>query len=1159
MARRRCLLLRLLLPLLGPFLTAAVFASDPTGTITGTVTDPSGAVVAKARITVLNEATNAVRNAETNDDGDYTVALLPTGRYRVTAESAGFRKSIFSDVTVDVDQTVRVDFAMVIGAATEEVNVKDTPPAVQTDTSALGQVLNNRLVQQLPLNDRNFLTFALLVPGSQLPVEGSENSTQGGSLSVNGAREQGNNFLLDGVDNNDPYINQYVALPSVDAIQEFKVESSDYSAEYGHASGAQINVVLKSGTNEFHGTLFEYFRNRSLDAKNYFDLPDCTATSAPNTCGGIPALQRNQFGGTLGGPIFKDKTFFFVSYEGLRLRQAETREATVPSINQWASVDTPANVMLQTLAAVAGCPNASDPSCQAGQNVRNLYPPANVPVLKPGGIDDFVDSNTYLSAPVIRQSENYYSGKLDHHFSSIDTVSAHYSLVDNDIFSPFDPVNAFTVLPGYGSYTLNHGQNAGLEWTRVFHSKLLNELRLGFIRMRATVLQQNHGTDYNAELGFPDVLTRPVDLGYPDVSLQGFDGIGEPVNYPQDRHDTTLQVADNVAWTVGRNQFKIGVDLHHLRLDNYIDFLARGEWLFLGDVAAGAATVFCPQPLPTPPPPGCDPTTYSLTELLAGVPDAATAPGKGDNTFNSLRSHGVSSYVQDDIHVVPRFLLNVGLRYEYDSPPVEALNRFSVPDLVPCPSPCTTPPPPTFIQAGTDGVPRATYSPTYTNFGPRIGIAWRPLKTERWVVRAAYGIFYDSSIAQMNVFPRANPPYYDLGLYEQNANAPPLWTSQTILAQTSAPVQDDMISPKFRNGYMQQWNADLQYEVLPNWMVDAAYVGSKGTHLSDVIDLNQQDPATGLYPYPQFASILYVGADASSSYNSLQLRSEKRTRSGLALLLSYTYSKSFDDISSVFGGSVGSGLPQNSQDLAQDRGPSDFNAVHRFVGSFVYDLPLHKLWANGPGWSARLLDNWQAGGIVSAQTGSPFTVVLAGGTSSAAAAFGNPARPDLISNPFVAGPVAANPNPGCQTTMSEGGLAADEVKVPQSWFNPCALLNPVVGAVPGTFLFGNEGRNVLTGPGFTDIDFGLSKSMALGAENHRLTLRGDFFNLLNHPNFDIPGHVLSCPPGDQPCPTTFVPFKTPPYGGGSFAKVLSANTYGNKPPRQIQLSARYVF
>ncbi len=1110
-----------LLPLLGLLLSASVFASGPTGTITGTVTDPSGAIVRKARITVVDEATNATRDAETNDDGDFTLALLPPGRYRVTAESAGFRRSVMSDVPVDVDQTMRIDFALEVGAATEEVKVKDTPPAIQTDTSTLGQVVNNRLVEDLPLNQRNFLDFALLVPGSQLPAEGSQNSTQGGALSVNGAREQSNNFLLDGVDNNDPYINQYVALPSVDAIQEFKVQSSDYSAEFGRTGGAQINVVLKSGTNAFHGSLFEYFRNRNMDAKNDFDFPACTATSVPGECGGIPALQRNQFGGTLGGPIRRDKTFFFISYEGLRLRQADTRQATVPNPTQWAMAEGLAQGLLQGF----GCPNASNPACQGetvGQNVFNLYPQANVG-------SDLTVSNTFRSTPVIRNSENYYTAKVDQHFSSTDTVSGHYSLVDENIFSPFDPVNAFSLLPGYGSYTLNHGQNAGLEWTRVFHSRLLNELRLGFIRMRATVLQQNHGNDIGAQLGFPDVLTRPVDLGSPNINVLNFDGIGEPVNYPQERHDTTLQLADNVAWTVGRNQFKIGVDARHLRIDNYLDFLARGDWFFLGQTLTGifAATG---DPTPCAGTPPDDPTTCSLAQLLAGIPDYALAVS--GTTNNSLRSHGVSTYVQDDIHVIPHFLLNVGLRYEYNSPPVEAQNHFSVPDLVACTaSPCV----PTFSVVGTNGIPRATYSATYANVAPRIGIAWRPLKSERWVVRSAYGIFYDSSIANINIFPRINPPFYDLALFQQTFNCvagPGIpCTVQDILSQagqTAGVVQGNMISPKFRDGYMQQWNADLQYEVWPNWMVDAAYVGSKGTHLSDVLDKNQPDPVTGIPPYPQFSSILFVESSANSSYNSLQLRSEKRTSHGLAMLLAYTYSKSFDDISSVFGGSVGSGLPQNSLDLPADRGPSDFNAVNRFSGSFVYDLPIHRLWKDGPG---RLLDNWQTSGIVTAQTGSPFTAVLPGAPAASAAAFGNPARPDLVGNPFQAGPVAANPDPRCQTTTLQGGLAADRVKVPQSWFNPCAFASP---ARP----FGNEGRNILTGPGFTNIDFSLAKSVAFRGENQRLQFRGDFFNLFNHPNFDTPNHVL---------------------GSSNFAKLLSANGYGTKPPRQIQLSLRYAF
>ena len=662
---------RLFCSLLWVSLGLPLLANDPTGTITGTVTDTSGGVVPKARVTVSNIATNATRQADTNDDGDFTVALLPPGHYRVAVEKAGFRRTILSDVGLDVDQTARVDFTLQVGMLTEEVKVNDTPPIIQTDTSTLGQVINGRLVHDLPLNERNFLSFALLAPGSQLPAEGSQNSTQGGAVSVNGAREQSNNFLLDGVDNNDPYINQYVTLPSIDAVQEFKVQSSDYSAEFGRSGGAQINVIIKSGTNQFHGGLFEFLRNRNFDAKNFFDQPYCTASSVPGTCGPIPPFDRDQFGGTFGGPIRKDKTFFFASYESLRLREATTREATVPSQTQLASIQ-------QLLSGVGLSPNP------AGQAILNLYPSANVG-------SDLANSNTFVSSPVIHNTENLGLIKVDHHAGPNDTISAHWSIFDEDRFNPFDPVNAFTNLPGYGSYTLNDGQNGGISWTHIFTSAAINEFRLGYNRMRAGAFQQSYGQNISAQLGFPDVLTNPVDLGYPEVNLLGFDGIGEPLNYPQDRHDTTVHLSDNLSWVKGRNQFKFGADIRDIQIDNYLDFVARGDFFF----EAGAEDGMVATPI------------EALAQLSVGIPDYAV--GVSGNTFNTIRSEGMNFYIQDDIHVVPRLLLNVGLRYEYNSPGVEDHNRFSVPDLSAASATCTPVPDCQFILAGTDGVPRATY------------------------------------------------------------------------------------------------------------------------------------------------------------------------------------------------------------------------------------------------------------------------------------------------------------------------------------------------------------------------------------------------------------------------------------------------------------------
>jgi hypothetical protein len=1073
-----------------PLLADALMATGPTGAITGTVTDATGADVPKALVTVTDQATNATRVATTNYDGDYTVALLPPGHYQVEVEKPGFRRMVQRDVTLDVDRTARVDFILQVGILNEEVKVTGTAPLVETDTSTLGQVINGRMVHELPLNERNFLSFALLAPGSQLPVEGSQNSTQGGAISVNGAREQSNNFLLEGVDNNDPYINQYVALPSIDAIQEFKVQSSDYSAEFGRSGGAQVNVILKSGSNELHGGAFEFFRNRNLDARNFFDLPACTAASEPGTCGPIPRFDRNQFGGTLGGPVRKDKTFFFGSYEGLRLRQASTREATVPSEDQKRG----------TLELV---PSAyTDP---AGLAIFNLYPAANVGA-------DLATSNTFVSAPVIRNTENLALLKMDHHAGPKDTLTAHYARFGEDRFNPFDPVNAFTNLPGYGSYTLNNGQNAGAGWTHVFTSSAVNELRLGFNRMRAGAFQQSYGTNVSAQLGFPDVLTNSVDLGYPDVNLLGFDGIGEPVNYPQDRHDTTIHLSDNLAWIKGRNQFKFGADIRNIQVNDYLDFLARADWFFEAGTEDGMSGS-----------PG-----IALAQLVAGFPDYAVAVT--GNTFNTLRSTGMNYYIQDDIHVVPRLLLNVGMRYEYNGPPVESHDRFSVPDLSANSATCTPVPDCQFILAGTDGIPRATYKPALTDFAPRIGVAWRPMKSERWVVRSAYGVFYDVGIFNINIFPRDNPPFYDLFYYPNNGSN----LIQNILSQPAqAIVEPNTIARNFRDGYMQQWNVDLQYELMANWMVDAAYVGSKGTRLADVRDLNETNPATGLAPYPQFSSILYVESAASSSYNSLQLRSEKRVGQDLAFLAAYTFSKSLDDVSSVFGGSVGSGLPQNSDDLSAERGLSDFNARQRFVLSSVYDLPFGRKWLKGPGVGERILAHWQAAGILTVQTGSPFTVNLASSESgSAIAAFGNPYRPDLIANPYRPGPVMANPNAACHETIAEGGLAASVVDQPGSWFNTCAFVQPPDGQ------FGNAGRNIMTGPGFNNLDFSLSRSMPLRGDKHHLQLRGEFFNMLNHPNFDIPNHV---------------------FGGPTFGEVLSANAYGNKPPRQIQLGLKYVF
>lgn len=1058
-----------------------------TGTIVGTVRDHSGATVANAQITIRNQETNASRDVQTNETGDYTVPLLPPGKYEVAIEKLGFRRAVLKDIALAVDQTVRVDVTLQLGEVSQQVTVESVAPLVQTDTSTIGQVVEGDQVKTLPLNERNFVAFALLVPGAQLPSEGSLDSTQGQALSVNGARETANNFLLDGVDNQDLVINQYSVLPMTDAIEQFKVQSSTYSAEFGRSGGAQINVVLKSGTNQFHGEGFEFLRNRHLDAKNFFDLPYCTAASSPGSCGPIPRLDRSQLGGTFGGPIIRDKTFFFVAYELLHLREASTRQATVPS-------------QVEIAAALAAVPSSQ--RNPAGVKILNLYPAANVG-------SDLQTSNLFVASPIIHNREQEFVVKVDHHFNEKNTLSGHFALSYGDRLSPYDLLAPFTNLPGFGTTVLTQGQNGGGTWTRVFNTRLVNELRLGYNKERG-FFSQTDKTDHNAQLGFPDVLTKPIDLGYPNVSIAGFDGIGQPTNTPQDHPTTTLHLADNLAWNPaamgGKHQLKFGFEMRPYWYNLLFDIIARGLWTFNGGPTGN--------PL--------NPTQNPLIQLLQGTPDFALGVSGDSNMVITTTSYG--AYVQDDYHVSPHLTVNLGLRYEYNSPPVEIHNKFSDPNLSPSSITCSPKPNCQFIVAGTPQLSRGTYPPDRTDFAPRLGFAWRPLGNDKFVLRSGYGIFYDLVILNANLESELNPPFFSVVLYGNNASNS--LTIQNILNQPPGvgSASPSFMSPNFKDAYMQQWNLDTQYELKNGLLLDVAYVGSKGTRLVLARDINQSTLG-GSPPYPEFGPITMNTSEGDSSYNALQVRIQKQASHNLAFLSSYTFSKSLDDTSGLFGTRAEPGYPQNSFDLPADRGLSNFNVKHRFVLSYIYELPFgsHQRWLTEPGVANKVLGNWDISGILTLQSGQPFSVnrgIDQSGTGTIA--LGNVDRPDLVGNPNVGGSVAANP--GC--------VAPTQVHTVADWFNPCAF-----EAAPGHF--GDAGRNILIGPQFKDLDFSLLKNVQLGKNEARmLQLRFEFFNILNHPNFDLPNST---------------------FDASAFGALQSVNAFGGRPPRQIQLGVKLLF
>jgi Carboxypeptidase regulatory-like domain/TonB dependent receptor len=1058
-----------------------VFSQGTTGAIVGTVQDSSGAVIADASVVIRNQGTNISRTVLSDAVGEYSAPLLPPGTYEVSVERPGFRKAVYSDINLQVNQTVRVSVKLEVGAQAQQVQVVESAGLVQTDTSSLGQVVDQRSVSTLPLNQRNFVSFAYLVPGAQLPAEGSIDSTQGLALSVNGARETANNFLIDGIDDNDLVINQYSAIPSLDAIQEFKVQSGNYTAEYGRSGGAQINVLVKSGTNQFHGTAYEFLRNRHLDSKNFFDQPSCQAGSIAGTCSEIPRLDRSQFGASFGGPIAKDKTFFFIAFEYLNLRDATTRQATVPSV-------------VQRQQAVAAVPTSL--INQAGLNVLNLYPFANVG-------SNLSTSNLFVSAPTASLKEPYGVAKIDHQFSEKDTIAGHYVLSFGDAYNPFDPLSPYTNLPGYGTTVLTHGQNSGISWTHIFTPKMLNEFRIGFNRELGD-FEQADKTDYNTKLGFPTVLTAPIDLGYPNVSINGFDGIGQPTNTPQVHPTYTLHLGDNYAWNPGfdsgRHQLKFGFEYRYYWYSILFDTTARGIWTFNGGPAGN--------PL--------DPTRNSLVQLLLGTPDVGQGVNTGVNM--DIRAPSYDAYVQDDYHVNSKLTLNLGLRWEFNVPPYEVNNEFSAPDLSSRSATCTPKPNCEFIVAGTNGLPRATYYPDYKNFDPRVGFAYRPFTNSNMVVRAAYGIFTDIVVVNANLNLRFNPPFRTT-LTVQNPTGG--YTIQNILNQPPATVAPTAtFFPKnFRDAYMQQWNFDVQDEIAKNLLFDVGYVGTRGVHLPGNRNLNQPAPGEPT-PYPQFGpTVNIIDNSRDSTYNALQAKLERHLRTG-SFLMSYTYSRCIDDGSTLFGALGGGTTPQYAQNLKMERGLCNFNVNQRFVFSYVYDLPFgrgHNMLNHGI--AAAALGNWQLSGILSLQSGQPFTINR-GVPQSGTLPTGTSDRPNVVGNPNVGGTIADNAK--C--------VAPSQVQTVSYWFNTCAF----VGA-PGQF--GNVGRDNMIGPGYYDLDFALLKNFPI-RESMRFELRGEAFNLLNHPSFDLPNHN---------------------FDSATFGRITSANAYGGRPPRQIQLGLKFIF
>jgi len=1079
------------------FLASASLVQSQTvrGTILGTVTDASGAVMAKANVVARQAATGLTRSEQSNESGEYSITQLPVGIYTLTVEQAGFKKAERTAVELRVDDKLRIDFTLEVGQTSDTVAVEATAPVISTDSSTLGNVVDNKKVTELPLNGRNFLQLNLLVPGVNQGVKGSQNQTQGGSISVNGAREQSNNFLLDGMDNNDLAINQYAVAISTEAIQEFKVQASTYSAEFGRSPGAQINVATKAGTNAVHGVLYEYLRNDTLDAKNFFDRP-----------GRIPEYRRNQFGTSVGGPIRKNKTFFFGNYEGNRIRQGITKIATEPTTamknGNFSALPTtiynPASLHLVNGVLVRdpflGNIIPDSQISAVGRNVVALYPTPNTPGTSPA-------NGLFTSSPTKVDDFNQFTGRIDHRFNDNHSLFGRYSFSKENRFDTFDSFCAGpNNVPGFGCNTLNGGQQVVLDYIWLVSANKVNEARTSFTRVRGGIFQQNLGHDIASQLGIAGTSRNPQDFGVPLINATGYDRLGEATNLPQDRHDNTFEWADSLSWTTGRHTIKFGAEIRRFGENFLFDSSERGTLNFTPFYTAQVATTASGVVN------AVSGTGNAIADLLLGDVNTANVSrsfaGSSASTGAGLRQTSTNLFAQDDFRIRPNLTLNIGLRWEYNAPATDKYNHLATFDPT---FPTSTPLP--YIRVSTAQKPNI-YNASKKEFSPRFGFAYTPFGPKT-VIRGGYGLYWDVKLLNVILNSALTAPFLTGYTFSQSTTGlPNIDLANPYGGSTGGPAipSTSWVEQPFRDGYVQQWNFNIQRELTSSMGMTVGYVGSKGTHLDMAYDANAPAPTASFTQasraYPMFAAINVRSAGASSVYDALQVSVEKRFSRGLSFLAGYTYSKSIDN------SSLWNSTAVDVTNFHLERGLSTFDTRNRFVASYTYDLPYGQGQMFGgaaKGLMNSFFGGWQTNGIVSIQSGNPLdptTGLQLSGTQTGT-------RPDVTCNP--------------------NAFSHD----PAKWFNTSCFSNNFIGR------YGTAGRNIIIGAPTHDFDFALLKRFYLRSDERYLQFRSEFFNAFNHPNFDNPNVTV----------TSF-----------TFGKITSAGVQDTRASsRQIQFALRLVF
>jgi outer membrane receptor protein involved in Fe transport len=1040
-------------------LSATLIAQNPTATLVGTVRDQTGAIVVGANLEIRNKDTDIKRKAVANDRGEFTVPDLAPGPYDVTVTHAGFRTVREADIVLEMDQVARVDIKLEVGAVSQSVEViESSAPLINTDNGTKGQVMTSQEIVEMPLNGRNINDLGFLVAG----VTANTTNLQGSSFAINGARPDNTNFIIDGFNSREHLFGGALTSPNLDALQEFKMQTNNFSAEYGRMAGGVMNMVYKSGANQYHGVVFEFLRNNDTDARSFFDKS-------------VAELRQNQFGATLSGPLSipkvynaKDRTFFLFSWESLREVTGSSAVGLVPTDAQKGGnfAGTPISDPLTT----GTCPGSTGKGACFPNNVipqsrltsTSTTAQAYMPEPNQGGLNNL---SSYVSSP---NSFDSFVGKVDERLTEKDSVAFRITNRQSYLGSPYtNPLAVGSNNTGqFGAFANTHVAIAGLTYTRLFKPTLINELRIGYTRNNSQNKGNFAGTDYTSKFGLPVSTTDTGLIGFPTIGITNYQQIGPNNNFPIIYYTNSASLGDTFTWVNGAHLIKAGVDiLHNQTVDPYANNV-RG--------------------------------TYQFTGFWTGQPYADFLLGylNSDSRLlavnvNHFLSTSYGTFAQDDWKATSNLTLNLGLRWEVNKPPIDSadkltnfipgLNKEAIASLDSLSGTGVGFTNPSLVVTAKDaGLPRSLVYTSYRNFAPRFGFAWRPFGGNKTVIRGGYGIFFGGMIQN--------------GIRTGLADGFPFAITQTGNRSATNPLQLDWASP-FPNptlvsniasfalsgyelhppsAYLQSWNFTIEREVGFSSALKISYVGSKGTHLGMQDNINQPynrsaQNTAGILPYPGWGTINYFNFQDDSTYEGATLTWQRRFVHGFFFVSNYTYSKSID-ASSLFNAMSLGGITglQNSMCLSCDRGRSDWDVGHMFTNSFSWESHSRSLFLRG----------WQMAGTTRLSTGNPFTPV--NGTFNAA--LGEANRPNRLGKGTV-------PNP-----------------TPNNWFNVADF--PLVP--DGSFAFGNSGRNILDGPGNISVNLTVYKNFTIREKTH-LQFRWEVFNVLNHANFQLPINNVVAP------------------------------------------------